>query len=89
MDEQRGKWKVQEASWMTSKRLSFMRGSRVISFSELPDPSMNQEDKAVPTDRKVCTSVRLYFNSELLYCMTFEFKLWLQLLLSLIIRLKF
>ena len=60
MDEQRGKWKVQEASWMTSKRLSFTRGSRVISFSEMPDPSMNQKDKAVPTDRKVCTSVRFF-----------------------------
>ena len=54
-----GKWKVHEASWMTAKRLSFESGSRVISFSEFPDSSMNQKDKAVPTDRKVCTSVQL------------------------------
>ena len=52
---------------MKAKILSFDSGSRVISFSEFPDTSMNQEDKAVPTDRKVCTSGQFrVFNSELL-----------------------
>jgi hypothetical protein len=58
-----GKLKVKEASYVTSKILSFKRRGRVIPFSEFPDPSMNQEDKAVPTDRKVCTAM-IWNNSE-------------------------
>ena len=38
---------------MTSKRLSFERDSRVITFSEFPDPLMNKMDIVGPTDRKV------------------------------------
>lgn len=52
---QDGKFKIEEASWMTAKRLSFTKDSRLIAFSTLPDCPDPLQDILVPSNHKVCT----------------------------------
>ncbi|XP_063680226.1 uncharacterized protein LOC134815604 [Bolinopsis microptera] len=59
-----GKPKVNEASWLSAKRLSFAKGSRAMTISTLPDPERTDDDKVILTDRKVYVSSRASVRSE-------------------------
>lgn len=48
-----GKPAVLEASWINAKRISFIKGSRDLKFSTLPDHQRTEKDVTVTTDRKV------------------------------------